>query len=86
MKKILIVEDNELNMKLFYDILQYQNFENQYIEELKSKYKPYTFNNIENIIDTEKQSSIQIDQKINCAHYPHFIATNKNIAKLEFLK
>ena len=56
------------------------------IEELKSKYKPYTFNNIENIIDTEKQSSIQIDQKINCAHYPHFIATNKNIAKLEFLK
>ena len=23
-KKILIVEDNELNMKLFFDILQYQ--------------------------------------------------------------
>lgn len=56
------------------------------IEELKSKYKPYTFNNIENIIDTEKQSSIQIDQKINCARYPHFTVTNKNIAKLEFLK
>lgn len=27
MKKILIVEDNELNMKLFYDILKYQNYE-----------------------------------------------------------
>lgn len=27
MKKILIVEDNELNMKLFYDILQYQKYE-----------------------------------------------------------
>lgn len=26
MKKILIVEDNELNMKLFYDILQYQKY------------------------------------------------------------
>ena len=27
MKKILIVEDSELNMKLFFDILQYQNYE-----------------------------------------------------------
>lgn len=27
MKKILIVEDNELNMKLFYDILTYQKFD-----------------------------------------------------------
>ena len=27
MKKILIVEDNELNMKLFYDILQFQKYE-----------------------------------------------------------
>lgn len=27
MKRILIVEDNELNMKLFYDILKYQNYE-----------------------------------------------------------
>lgn len=27
MKKILIVEDNELNMKLFFDILKYQNYE-----------------------------------------------------------
>ena len=27
MKKILIVEDNELNMKLVYDILQYQKYE-----------------------------------------------------------
>ena len=27
MKKILIVEDNELNMKLFYDILQFQNYQ-----------------------------------------------------------
>lgn len=27
MKKILVVEDNELNMKLFYDILSYQNYE-----------------------------------------------------------
>ena len=27
MKKILIVEDNELNMKLFNDILVYQNYE-----------------------------------------------------------
>ena len=27
MKKILIVEDNELNMKLFQDILQYQNYQ-----------------------------------------------------------
>ncbi len=27
MKKILIVEDNELNMKLFNDILKYQNYE-----------------------------------------------------------
>ena len=27
MKKILIIEDNELNLKLFKDILQYQNFE-----------------------------------------------------------
>ena len=26
-KKILIVEDNELNMKLFFDILTYQTFE-----------------------------------------------------------
>lgn len=26
MKKILIVEDNELNMKLFFDILQYQKY------------------------------------------------------------
>ena len=26
MKKILIVEDNELNMKLFFDILKYQNY------------------------------------------------------------
>lgn len=26
MKKILIVEDNELNMKLFFDILTYQNY------------------------------------------------------------
>ena len=27
MKRILIVEDNELNMKLFFDILKYQNYE-----------------------------------------------------------
>ncbi len=27
MKKILVVEDNELNMKLFYDILTYQKFD-----------------------------------------------------------
>lgn len=27
MKKILVVEDNELNMKLFVDILKYQNFD-----------------------------------------------------------
>lgn len=27
MKRILIVEDNELNMKLFYDILKFQNYE-----------------------------------------------------------
>lgn len=27
MKKILIVEDNELNMKLFFDILQYQKYD-----------------------------------------------------------
>ena len=27
MKKILIVEDNELNMKLFFDILKYQKYE-----------------------------------------------------------
>lgn len=27
MKKILIVEDNELNMKLFFDILKYQNYQ-----------------------------------------------------------
>ena len=27
MKKILIIEDNELNMKLFFDILKYQNFD-----------------------------------------------------------
>ena len=26
MKKILVVEDNELNMKLFFDILQYQGY------------------------------------------------------------
>ncbi|MBQ8847677.1 MAG: response regulator [Candidatus Gastranaerophilales bacterium] len=26
MKKILIVEDNELNMKLFFDILEYQKY------------------------------------------------------------
>ena len=26
MKNILIVEDNELNMKLFFDILKYQNY------------------------------------------------------------
>ena len=26
MKEILIVEDNELNMKLFYDILKFQNY------------------------------------------------------------
>jgi two-component system cell cycle response regulator DivK len=29
MKKILIVEDNELNMKLFFDILKYQNYNPQ---------------------------------------------------------
>ena len=27
MKKILIVEDNELNMKLFYDILSYSKYD-----------------------------------------------------------
>lgn len=27
MKKILIIEDNELNMKLFFDILTYQKFD-----------------------------------------------------------
>jgi len=27
MNKILIIEDNELNMKLFFDILQYQNYD-----------------------------------------------------------
>ena len=27
MKKILVVEDNELNMKLFFDILQYQKYD-----------------------------------------------------------
>ena len=27
MKKILIVEDNELNMKLFFDILEYQKYQ-----------------------------------------------------------
>ena len=29
MKKILIVEDNELNMKLFNDILEYQNYKTE---------------------------------------------------------
>ncbi len=29
MKNILIVEDNELNMKLFFDILKYQNYNPQ---------------------------------------------------------
>ena len=27
MKRILIIEDNELNMKLFFDILEYQNYD-----------------------------------------------------------
>lgn len=29
MKKVLIVEDNEFNMKLFFDILKYQNYDPQ---------------------------------------------------------
>ena len=29
MKKILVVEDNELNMKLFLDILKYQNYQTE---------------------------------------------------------
>ena len=27
MKRVLVVEDNDLNMKLFFDILKYQNYE-----------------------------------------------------------
>ncbi len=37
-KKILVIEDNELNMKLFFDILTYQNYD---VEKAKDGFEAY---------------------------------------------
>lgn len=95
-KETIFVLDNLNKMptlELIDELIEYAriNHAKTYIiannmEELQAKYKPYTFSNIENIIDTQKQSNIPIDKKTYSAHYPHFVSKNKNITKLEFLK
>ncbi len=52
MKKILIVEDNELNMKLFYDILLYQKYSPEKAMDGLSAY---------NLIKNEKFDLIILD-------------------------
>ena len=49
-KKILIVEDNELNMKLFFDILTYQNYNVQKVFDGLSAYKKIKENNFDLVI------------------------------------
>ena len=50
MKKILIVEDNELNMKLFFDILQYQNYSTDKAYDGQEAYEKIKNNNYDLII------------------------------------
>ncbi len=50
MKKILIVEDNELNMKLFYDILTYQKFDVEKAVDGLEAYEKIKNNNFSLII------------------------------------
>ena len=67
MKKILIVEDNELNMKLFYDILKYQNYEpTKAMDELSGyeKIKNEKFDLIILDIQLPKMTGFQILEKL----------------------
>ena len=50
MKKILIVEDNELNMKLFFDILTYQKYETEKAYDGIDAYKKIKNNNYNLVI------------------------------------
>ena len=50
MKKILIVEDNELNMKLFFDILTYQNYQAEKVYDGLEAYEKIKNNKYDLII------------------------------------
>lgn len=67
MKKILIVEDNELNMKLFFDILKYQNYEPiKALDGLEGyeKIKSETFDLIILDIQLPKMTGFEILEKL----------------------
>lgn len=50
MKKILVIEDNELNLKLFCDILKYQNYEVHSAQDGLEGYNKIVENNYDLII------------------------------------
>ena len=67
MKKILVVEDNELNMKLFYDILTYQKYDVTKVMDGLSAYeiiKNQDFDLIILDIQLPKMTGFQILEKL----------------------
>lgn len=67
MKKILIIEDNELNMKLFYDILSYHKFEVEKAYDGETGYNKILNNSYDLIlldIQLPKLSGFEILEKL----------------------
>lgn len=68
MKKILIIEDNELNMKLFFDILKYQKYEPVKVFDGLSAYekiKSEKFDLIVLDIQLPKMTGFELLEKLN---------------------
>ena len=73
MKNILIVEDNELNMKLFYDILTYQKYSADKAIDGQQAYEKIKNNNYDLIIldiQLPKMSGFQVLDKLNKENIP----------------
>ncbi len=81
MTKILVVEDNELNMKLFYDILTYQNFEVIKAFDGLDAFEKIKNNKLDLIIldiMLPKMDGFELIKKLNSEHikYPKIIVTS----------
>lgn len=72
MKKVLIVEDNELNMKLFFDILKYQKYEPIKAFDGLEAYEKIKSDNFDLIIldiKLPKMTGFELLEKLNSQNY-----------------